>query len=204
MPPCLTLSNIRYVSRVKWSNPGKGVAPSPTPWCNSYWKGSLLVANLYGEYPSNRDALFNRKTDFFSFSSSHCETASKICYKTEIFWFSVITTEWPYRRKHRWKRLSDFKIKFINIYTILREQKYDKTFNWLVLGNNCEIYLVIKEMKKKRKKEIRQIWHVEIFHIIEWFQIGKKWEIWHDVWNLFKFFKKIIFAVKLSEQENSE
>ena len=31
MPPCLTLSNIRYVSRVKWSNPGKGVAPSPTP-----------------------------------------------------------------------------------------------------------------------------------------------------------------------------
>ena len=31
MPPCLTLSIIMYVSRVKWSNPGKGVAPSPTP-----------------------------------------------------------------------------------------------------------------------------------------------------------------------------
>ena len=30
IPPCLTLSNIRYVSRVKWSNHGKGVAPSPT------------------------------------------------------------------------------------------------------------------------------------------------------------------------------
>ena len=30
IPPCLALSNIRYVSRVKWSNPGKGVAPSPT------------------------------------------------------------------------------------------------------------------------------------------------------------------------------
>ena len=44
MPPCLTLSNIRYVSRVKWSNPGKGVAPFPTPRCSSYWKGSLLVA----------------------------------------------------------------------------------------------------------------------------------------------------------------
>ena len=26
IPLCLTLSNIRYVSRVKWSNPGKGVA----------------------------------------------------------------------------------------------------------------------------------------------------------------------------------
>ena len=36
IPPCLTLSNIRYVSKVKWSNPGKGVAHSPTPWCSSY------------------------------------------------------------------------------------------------------------------------------------------------------------------------
>ena len=41
---CLTLSNIRYVSRVKWSNPGKEVAPSHTSRCRSYWKGSLLVA----------------------------------------------------------------------------------------------------------------------------------------------------------------
>ena len=35
-PPCLTLSNIRHVSRVKWSNPRKGVALSPTPRCSSY------------------------------------------------------------------------------------------------------------------------------------------------------------------------
>ena len=41
IPPCLTLSIIRYVSRVKWINPGKGVVPSPTPWCSSYRKGSL-------------------------------------------------------------------------------------------------------------------------------------------------------------------
>ena len=47
IPPCLTLSNIRYVSRVKWSNLGKGVAPSPTHWCSSYWKGSLLVTLDY-------------------------------------------------------------------------------------------------------------------------------------------------------------
>ena len=47
IPTCLTLSNIRYVSRVKWSNPGKEVAPSPTLWCSSYWKGSLLVALDY-------------------------------------------------------------------------------------------------------------------------------------------------------------
>ena len=48
MPPCLTLSIIRYVSRVKWSNPGKEVAPSPTPWCSSYRKGSLRVTLDYG------------------------------------------------------------------------------------------------------------------------------------------------------------
>ena len=44
IPPYLTLSNIRYGSMVKWSNPGIGVAPSPTPRYSSYWKGSLRVA----------------------------------------------------------------------------------------------------------------------------------------------------------------
>ena len=46
--PCLTLSNIRYVSRVKWSNPEKWIVSSSTPRCRSYWKGSLLVALDYG------------------------------------------------------------------------------------------------------------------------------------------------------------
>ena len=41
MPPCLTLSITREGSMVKWSNPRKGVAPSPTPWCSSYWIRSL-------------------------------------------------------------------------------------------------------------------------------------------------------------------
>ena len=40
IPPCLTLSIIKSVSRVKWRNPGNGVAPSTTSWCSSYWKGS--------------------------------------------------------------------------------------------------------------------------------------------------------------------
>ena len=30
MPPYLTLGIIRYRSRIKWNNPGKGVAPSST------------------------------------------------------------------------------------------------------------------------------------------------------------------------------
>ena len=48
IPPCLTLSITRYASRVKWSNPGNGVAPSPSPLCSSYWKRSLRVILDYG------------------------------------------------------------------------------------------------------------------------------------------------------------
>ena len=47
IPPYLTLSIIRYVSRVKRSNPGKGLAPSPTPRHSSYWKGNFWVALNY-------------------------------------------------------------------------------------------------------------------------------------------------------------
>ena len=47
MPPCLTLSNIRYVSMVRCSTPGKRIVPSPTPRCCSNWKVSLLVALDY-------------------------------------------------------------------------------------------------------------------------------------------------------------
>ena len=45
---CLTLSIIRYGSRVNGANPGKGVAPSLTPRCRSYWKGSLQVTLNHG------------------------------------------------------------------------------------------------------------------------------------------------------------
>ena len=48
MPPCLTLSIIRYGSSVKGSNPRKGVDPSPTLWCSSYRKGSLRISLDYG------------------------------------------------------------------------------------------------------------------------------------------------------------
>ena len=36
IPPCLTLSIIRHVLKVKWGNPEKGGVPSPTPRCSSY------------------------------------------------------------------------------------------------------------------------------------------------------------------------
>ena len=44
----LALSIIRYVSRLKWCNPGKGAALSLTPQCSSYWQGILRVALNYG------------------------------------------------------------------------------------------------------------------------------------------------------------
>ena len=34
-------------SKGKWTNPGKGVTPSSTLQCSSYWKGSFLVALDY-------------------------------------------------------------------------------------------------------------------------------------------------------------
>ena len=36
MPPCLALSFIKYVSRVKWRIPGNRVAPSRIPRCSCY------------------------------------------------------------------------------------------------------------------------------------------------------------------------
>ena len=46
--PCLTLSIIRYVKRVKWSSPRKGVLPFPIHRYGRYWKGGLRVALYYG------------------------------------------------------------------------------------------------------------------------------------------------------------
>ena len=61
IPPCLTLSIITYRSTVKWSNPEKGIAPTSTPRCCHYWKGSLWVTLDYGH---QQHLLF---VSFFSF-----------------------------------------------------------------------------------------------------------------------------------------
>ena len=44
MLPCLTLSIIRDVSRVKWNNPGNGVAPFVV---GAFGSPSTKVANFY-------------------------------------------------------------------------------------------------------------------------------------------------------------
>ena len=89
IPPCLILSNIRYALRVKWSNPGKGLAPSLTPQCSSYWKGSLLVALDYDRqlflltfyiflsFPVLR--LFLLILFYFIFGWSSCDNCCSYC-----------------------------------------------------------------------------------------------------------------------------
>ena len=59
----MVLSIIRYGSKVKWSNQGKGVTPSATPWSFSYCKGvfwspSITVANftftyIFADFPNS-------------------------------------------------------------------------------------------------------------------------------------------------------
>ena len=74
MLPCLTLSTIMYRSRVKCSNPGNGVAPSPTLQWSSYWKGK----------PSGRPRL----------RSPTLLTCHKCCYFCKII-ISLSLTKYP-------------------------------------------------------------------------------------------------------------
>ena len=67
IPPCLTFGNIRYGSRVKWSNLGKGVAPFPTHRCSSYWKGAFWS-------PSTTVANFT-----FLYTHTHMYTYTHVC-----------------------------------------------------------------------------------------------------------------------------
>ena len=93
--PCWTLSIIRYGSRVKWSNPGNGVAPSPIPRYSSYWKGSLRVTldkgcQLYFTYCTQTHAMAINcwVTSLESFCSSMCSLVP--------FWFLARYSKWLY------------------------------------------------------------------------------------------------------------
>ena len=83
IPPFLTLSNIKCISRVKWSNPGKGVAPSPTPRRCSYWKGSLRVAL------DNGHQLY-----FYSLNVKQFYLSLIMCYQSGLEW---IWEQWQWR-----------------------------------------------------------------------------------------------------------
>ena len=85
IPPCLTLSNIRYGSRVKWSNPEKGVVHSPTSQCCSYWKGSLLVALDY-----SCQLIFNQEWNlFWYFQNLHTFLRKSYARKLPITYMKI-------------------------------------------------------------------------------------------------------------------
>ena len=76
MLPCLALWTIRWGSKVKWSNPGDGVAPSSTPRCSSYWEGSLQVTldyffivinGTFNFYATNVSGYFHSQFKFIKF-----------------------------------------------------------------------------------------------------------------------------------------
>ena len=68
IPPCLTLSIIRYESRVKWSNPGKGVAIEN----GAFGSPSTTVTNFY--FYCQKIKLIQYKLDQFhsTVSASEC------------------------------------------------------------------------------------------------------------------------------------
>ena len=92
IPPCLPLSIIRYVSRVKWSHPGKGVVPSPSPWCSSYWKGSLRVALDY-----SRQLYLT-----YMVSSTYFNLIIVICFHI-VIWFQVTNYNRSYHFVWTWE-----------------------------------------------------------------------------------------------------
>ena len=89
MPPCLTLSIIRHASRVKWSNPGKGEAPSPTPCCSKLSQREPLVTLDYG-----------RQLYFFTFYLS---------YDLEANWVATR----PFLRSRKFKKCN-LHVPFVN------------------------------------------------------------------------------------------
>ena len=109
IPHCLTLSIIRYVSRVKWSNAGKGVAPSPTPQCSSYWKGTLWVTFDY-----------SRKLYFYFHLEKRAVDSLSLLLDLKlnpIFWTSLMSTRnW----RNKVLRILSNKVKICIISQIVR------------------------------------------------------------------------------------
>ena len=111
-----TLSNIRYQSRVKWNNPGKGVAPSPTAQCSSYWKGSPLDALDYG-----RQLYFYFITTYSSSVAYDSFTIEFLSFYFDIVagvwqgdtltpYFFIIRLDYVFRTSFDWMKKNGFKL----------------------------------------------------------------------------------------------
>ena len=89
-----------YVSRVKWGNQGKGVVPSSTLRCCSYWKASLRVALDYGRKPYNLYVFTN------PFAWGGCDTRSHLLaeFNRFGFWVFLLLDKLP---NQSWRNQSD-------------------------------------------------------------------------------------------------
>ena len=101
--PCLIISNIRYLSTVKWSNPGKGVAPFPTTRCSSYWKGSLLVALDYGRQLYFFLPCYLMRID--EVSTFHRSWTLSLIRRCHIYLKVYLTwSRWQVKKYHFWRK----------------------------------------------------------------------------------------------------
>ena len=73
MPPCLAHSTIMWGSRVKWSNPGNGVAPSPTPQCHHHLaRLSAQISLTLSPHPSLSFVASGRSSGLHPVSTQSC------------------------------------------------------------------------------------------------------------------------------------
>ena len=89
--PCLILSNIRYVSRVKWSNSGKGVAPPSPPRYSSYCIGIFISPEkpvLFLRFVKNKP-YFNSSRDLVT---AFEERKTNDLYVQQNFYTTTTTT----------------------------------------------------------------------------------------------------------------
>ena len=90
IPPCFKLSIIRYVSRVKWSNSGKGSASSLTSRCSCYRKGSLLFALNYGRQQLINEILDLCLLDSFFQGDLFLGVSSGLSLPSNFFWREIV------------------------------------------------------------------------------------------------------------------
>ena len=138
IPPCLTLSIIRYISRVKCSNPGKGVVPSSTPPTFYFYLYRSLISHSHipvGWLSTPQKTSSNRLLEFIIiifFRLYNCF----VMIESNTFYANI------------------FLIYISNIYT------YIVALDSLSMGSGwfCKVMLVIWEHRsicwiEKRKKE---------------------------------------------------
>ena len=138
IPPCLTLSFIRYVWRVKWSNQGKGVVPSPSPRVVAIENGafgspSITVANfttlliyVYIYIYIYICGFFNKFPDFFV-------QAFRIV--VESWKFSTLLMRWLTNFIMRW--LTNFMISGSN-------EQLQQQLEYTLLKHDCHSWWISK------------------------------------------------------------